>query len=94
VKTSLADKNGRTNSRSSILAPNPATTEVRITGMESPAETIEVYVTDMLGKHSLYGRVAGNSPVLDISALPAGVYIVTLRDNKGAPVSRKLTVLR
>lgn len=77
-----------------FLAPNPATTEVRITGMESPAETIEVYVTDMLGKHSLYGRVAGNNPVLDISALPAGVYIVTLRDNKGAPVSRKLTVLR
>ena len=76
------------------LAPNPATNEVRIVGVDVAAEMFEVRVTDMVGKHNRIIRVATNNPVLDISQLPAGVYIVTIADGKGQPVSRKLTVMK
>lgn len=76
------------------LAPNPATNEVRIVGIDQPEATIQVQITDMVGKHSLFVQAAGSNPLVDISSLPAGLYVVTITDNRGLPVSRKLTVIR
>lgn len=76
------------------LAPNPAMNEVRILGMADAETDIEVQITDMTGRRRLFVRAGGSSPALDISTLPAGMYLVTITDSIGTPVSRKLTVVR
>lgn len=84
-----------TTDRAYTLMPNPATHTVRIAGTDTSTEAVlEVRVADMVGKYNSLFRVAGNNPVLDIAQLPAGVYIVTISDGKGLPVSKKLTVLK
>jgi hypothetical protein len=76
------------------LIPNPATDQVRLDGIAAPTDLLEVRLTDVLGRYNRIVRVTGDNPTLDISTLPDGVYIVTITDEHGARVSRKMTVMR
>lgn len=95
INENLESKTDQSPIRGFYLVPNPATNEVRIAGIEASAETtIRVHVTDMVGQQYLDIRTAGNNPLLNISTLPAGMYVVSITDSKGALVSQKLTVMR
>ena len=68
------------------LSPNPATTEIKITNL-SPTEN-QISIFNLLGQQVLY-RVAnflkvGNSnhATINISDLPAGIYVVTIFDGE------------
>ncbi len=60
------------------LYPNPATNEFSIL---SDVSVSEVTVTNMLGK--LIKVYSGNSPSYDVSDLPNGIYLVSMKDNYG-----------
>ncbi len=88
VDTSLA-KNSFDKETFSIY-PNPANSEIyfKTKGLQFPATAL---VVDTTGKTVLQQEIAEGSS-LSISQLPAGLYIVTLRDQAGTNVSSKLTV--
>ena len=61
------------------VSPNPTTEKVTITCSETTLDTpLSISVFDLLGR-KLISRVADNPSVLDLSALPKGVYLLDIR---------------
>ncbi|MBK8568193.1 MAG: T9SS type A sorting domain-containing protein [Saprospiraceae bacterium] len=61
-----------------LLLPNPATTSLEIQGVDLEYATIRI--VDAAGKQILQQTAQGNK--LDISALPAGLYYLTITNNQ------------
>ncbi|MEI6409557.1 MAG: PKD domain-containing protein [Bacteroidota bacterium] len=76
-----------------VLVPNPAMNEVTIT-RSAVTEAVTVTIADLTGKSKLVANNNDQNIRMDISTLPAGLYIVTVTDAKGVPSSRKLTIVR
>jgi hypothetical protein len=72
------------------LYPNPASDHINIRPRE-PGMVVEVLVHDMLGRQVSHTQNASTPLQLDVSALPAGVYMVTLR-NDGNTSHRKIVI--
>jgi hypothetical protein len=72
--------------------PNPATAAIEIQGIDL-SESNFIQVVDATGKHWLEQPLQGN--MLDVSALPPGIYTVLLTgDNEAAPRMGRLVVQR
>jgi hypothetical protein len=68
------------------LHPNPATDELTIT---SPANKYQsISISNMLGKRIMTLKMSKPTTTIDVSALPAGMYIVTLNGGSGSEVKR------
>lgn len=76
-----------------VLIPNPAMNAVTIT-RSAVTDAVTVTITDLTGKSRLVASNNDQNIRMDISTLPAGLYIVTVTDSKGVPSSRKLTIVR
>jgi len=76
-----------------VLSPNPANDRVTVyTDKSLNAEKATVF--NMLGRMEKQQAIAkgSESTVIDINALPAGMYMIRITDNKGSVLtSRKLT---
>ncbi len=59
------------------LYPNPATTEVTISGLGQAGGSFSI--TDMTGREVLRGIASGTETTADISSLSAGLYLLTVR---------------
>jgi len=72
-----------------LLSPNPATNELRIESSGLNIQSIDVYglVGEKILHHSFKGE---NKAVLDVRALPPGIYFVSLRDEKNNLATRKI----
>ena len=68
------------------LHPNPTTGQVTITGKD--LKQAEVFNT--LGQHVATAKGEGERMTVDISALPAGVYMVNVTDKDGRKCVRKV----
>lgn len=73
------------------LYPNPARTEVffKVSDMQFPAV---VSVTDTSGKTVLQQEIQDKNSALSVATLPAGLYIVSVKDQTGLSKSSKLSV--
>lgn len=68
------------------LHPNPATDELTIT---SPANKYQnISISNMLGKRIMTLKMSKPTTTIDVSALPEGMYIVTLNGGSGSEVKR------
>ena len=67
------------------IAPNPSNGPVMISGMNAPGTLL---LTDALGRLVRSERVADPSHRMDLEALPAGVYQLTLRSAHGIAAQR------
>ncbi len=56
--------------------PNPSNGIVRVEGLLGPTAFT---LLDVMGRKFLEGELDANTPILDISALPSGVYILTVQ---------------
>lgn len=78
-------------------SPNPADTEVSITvSMETGVLDGNIYISDIYGNRELTAAVSSTSPTVteNISALPAGVHIVTLYTGETMCDSYRLVIKR
>lgn len=78
-------------------SPNPADTEVSITvSMETGVLDGNLHISDIYGNRELTAAVSSTSPTVteDISALPAGVHIVTLYVGETMCDSYRLVIKR
>lgn len=71
------------------LYPNPATRQFSIAGL--PTGGADVEVSDCSGRIVMRRTLADSHPVVDIAALPAGIYFVTLR-TPHSTTTRRLVV--
>ncbi|MCF8238606.1 MAG: DUF6055 domain-containing protein [Saprospiraceae bacterium] len=80
----------RDDSGSISVYPNPASTLVQIVNTYPAGEPIDLQITDLQGRVMLQSRLLnqGTFPV-DVSSIPAGMYLVIFRRNHG-PVDRKM----
>lgn len=69
------------------LAPNPASTFFRIPGLSAAAN---YRLMDAQGRVVLTGRAAGAQDVIDVAALPAGIYKLQVIDQRGPRVATML----
>jgi hypothetical protein len=65
-----------------ILAPNPAHDRVQVR-LPSTTSTALLHVTDVMGRLVEQRRIAGGTLDLDVSAWPAGAYLVTVESANG-----------
>ncbi|HLP11596.1 MAG TPA: CotH kinase family protein [Flavobacteriales bacterium] len=61
------------------MFPNPANNQLTVTGY---AQNSTLIITDVTGKMVMNSTIAGNRFMVDISALPAGIYCVNLKNTK------------
>ncbi|MCC6279265.1 MAG: PKD domain-containing protein [Saprospiraceae bacterium] len=85
---------GQTDALDFYLVPNPAANEVNIAGLDPTTVVSRILVTDLIGQTWIATQPAGNSLRLDVTALPAGIYILTVSDAKGVLSSRKMTIVK
>ena len=76
--------NGITNSRQLSVYPNPAGSVVNV--MQERVVFTEAVIVNNVGQQVGSFHLAENNSVLDISALPAGVYYLQLRGERGREV--------
>ncbi|MBL7925171.1 MAG: T9SS type A sorting domain-containing protein [Bacteroidia bacterium] len=69
--------------------PNPAENFIRLAPW-SPGSDLEYAITDQTGRELVRGTVSGTDPVLKVSSLPPGMYLLRL----GNPVVRVLRFVR
>jgi hypothetical protein len=65
--------------------PNPAHNSVTVTGSIS-----SLCLSNAIGQQLRYERVSGNKAVVDIAALPMGVYMLTIMEEDGEKVVSKI----
>ncbi|RPH95999.1 T9SS C-terminal target domain-containing protein [candidate division KSB1 bacterium] len=107
-EVSSLDKNGEQSVQSSAVAeqyelltayPNPFNSSAQIVFSLERAGSVELSVYDLQGRHErtlLSGpQTSGQHQIsFDGSALPTGVYFVSLRTDERAPLTRKLVLMR
>jgi adhesin HecA-like repeat protein len=80
------------------LYPNPADREVNLLLNLGNTMNILVTVTDILGKTTLsrnYGSMQGEDLLnIDVSALPPGIYLITVSNEKGDREQQKFNIVR
>ena len=81
--TGLATNNSRDRI---ILYPNPASTIVYISGLSGQHGSIRV--ADLLGKQLLERELLNTTLQLDVSELPAGMYVIQIQTEKGLSVEK------
>ena len=61
-----------------VIYPNPASNVVHVAfPQNSPDSDFDVKITDLFGREMIVGKTSGSSLLtIDVSALPAGVYLV------------------
>lgn len=69
------------------LTPNPTTSTLTIT---SPTTIANIALHNAVGQVVLWQRAATREAVLDVAALPAGVYVVRVTDANGAVTVRRV----
>ena len=69
------------------IAPNPAHALLRI-GLSAPMNNARITLSNALGAEVLQERMSGLSATLDLSDLPRGLYLLTLRSDKGVSSQR------
>lgn len=69
------------------MSPNPTTSTFTIT---SPTPISSIALHNAVGQVVLWQRVAGKEAVLDVAALPAGVYVVRVTDASGGVAVRRV----
>ncbi|HPQ99719.1 MAG TPA: DUF4465 domain-containing protein [Saprospiraceae bacterium] len=72
--------------RTLSIAPNPAYDWITILGSEEVNQPIRIF--DLMGKEYLSGRVASHSRLLDVHALPSGIYILRQESPQGELVGK------
>jgi hypothetical protein len=72
------------------LFPNPATSELRIQNSKLRIEKAEIY--DLMGEKVFSENQESrdkNQVVVDVSSLPAGIYFISVRDERGYEAMKK-----
>ena len=69
------------------VTPNPVYGLVRI-GLSSPMYGTRITLSDALGREILQEKMNGLATTLDLGDLPRGLYLLTLRSDKGASSQR------
>ena len=88
TETSVGESGMQTNDL--LFAPNPAV-DIVTSGAPLPAGS-QIAVVNLLGETMLETRGNGNRQVLDLSRLPAGMYLLRVLSPDGTLQSQKLTV--
>ncbi len=72
------------------IFPNPVFSHLTISGDNNSLQSIEIF--DLIGKklRRYTGKILKENPVLDLSALKKGMYLVKIRRNTGLVVSKKI----
>ncbi|MDY0104727.1 MAG: T9SS type A sorting domain-containing protein [Lentimicrobium sp.] len=84
----------QTQSLEKLIHPNPASGAIQIDLSSFGREKVNIDVISFLGRKVLQTEAnGGESMEVDISAIPAGTYIVLVKGEKSAPRVQKLTVL-
>jgi hypothetical protein len=73
------------------LGPNPADDYVKVFVTNPSSKSFDLNISDMTGRSVLKRSLQGESLTLDLSVIPAGIYIVTLSDGSGKYI-RKFVV--
>ena len=69
------------------IAPNPAHALLRI-GLSAPMNNARITLSNALGAEVLQDRMSGLATTLDLGDLPRGLYVLTLRWDKGVSSQR------
>jgi hypothetical protein len=85
----LAVDQGFGNSPKWTVYPNPANTELNLLGLDQDPQTL--VLTDLAGKVLVNRSISDHTAKLDVSDLPAGMYLLTLQ-HEGARASRRITI--
>lgn len=85
----LAVDQGFGNGPKWTVYPNPANTELNLLGLDQHPQTL--VLTDLAGKVILNRSISAQTAKLDVSDLPAGMYLLTLQ-HEGARASRRVTI--
>jgi hypothetical protein len=84
-KSQLAEK---------LVRPNPASGEIQINLSPFLNEKVNIDIISFLGRNVFQLETKGGGSLeVDISAIPAGTYIVLVKGEKSAPRVQKLTIL-
>ena len=67
--------------RGITVSPNPATTVITIAGMSGPSE---IMLADAAGRKLRSQRVDSEPARMDVSAIPAGIYFITVTGDDGS----------
>jgi len=70
--------------------PNPADLKCRV---EWPDEIFEIFISDYSGRVVLHKTGVRNLAEIDTQVLYSGLYIITLRNNSGNTMTRKLIIM-
>lgn len=63
-----------------IVYPNPARNSITITGIN---ENDNIVIRDLNGRTTMRTKATSDSPIIDISSLPKGIYIITVNSKSG-----------
>lgn len=74
------------------IAPNPLTDVTRITIDNPENETLNVIITNVMGQVVRQENVVNNTVEVSRTNFEAGMYFVTVMNEKGAKVTKKLSV--
>lgn len=85
-QTSLTGVEEDKTSAFAVVHPNPTKGSVTVTGQNLR----QAMVTDLLGQQVLSVKGEGNEMLIDMSALPTGVYFVNVTDEEGRKCVRKV----
>jgi hypothetical protein len=66
-----------------VLYPNPATESIRIDLNKSVTEFLWIHVSDLTGQRVRIAPINSSKVTLALSGLPAGIYVLSIRDEKG-----------
>lgn len=76
-----------------MVYPNPASDEIRVESSRFKMQSVKIY--DMLGAQIMHHNLNNSThAIFNVQALPAGIYFVTVQDEKNNLVSRKLIITR
>ena len=73
------------------IYPNPGNDIVTIQTKTLTNEKQAYTISNMTGSMVLHGSLSSDNNTIDISTLPAGIYLIKIRDAKGATLSGKIT---